>query len=136
MEKVIKRGYVKWTDEFGVFHKEPLANHPELLAAASVEDQIAAEEARRLNEAAEFYEIERLTDVHEAEVKTLDALKAAPEEVLVAAQLATDEHGDPIPEKAEEVTSADMSLNTEVVEKKVVVPVEKSNDHNSHGDED
>ena len=26
----IKRGYVKWTDDKGVFHKEPVALHPEL----------------------------------------------------------------------------------------------------------
>lgn len=91
MEKTVKRGYVRWTDENGVFHKEPLANHPDLLASASPQEQLRAEEARRLNAAAE----EAAAEVSESEEKdlkdTLAALKAAPEEVHTAAQLVEEE---------------------------------------------
>lgn len=84
MEKEVKRGYVKWTDEDGVYHKEPLVDHPELLKAASPKEQLAAEEVRRLNEAAE--ESEKPDE--DAEIlETLDELKKAPDEVLVAADL-------------------------------------------------
>jgi len=85
--KEVKRGYVKWTDENGVFHKEPLVDHPELLAKASPEEQLAAEEARRLNAAAEEFLADREEDGEEAIVEALADLKAAPEEVLTASQL-------------------------------------------------
>lgn len=44
----IKRGYVKWTDENGVFHKEPLYLHPDLLATATDEQKRDAEAVRVL----------------------------------------------------------------------------------------
>lgn len=87
--KTIKRGYVKW-EENGVFHKEPLYKHPDLLASASVEDQIAAEEVRRLNEAAEEFLLERELEGQEDAEAVLEALKAAPDDVLTAEQLAVD----------------------------------------------
>lgn len=79
---VIKRGYVKWTDEDGVMHKEPLYEYPELLAKASTSEQIAAEEARRLNESAERAEPEAAD-----EEETLEALKSAPDDVKTVADL-------------------------------------------------
>lgn len=85
-EKVIKRGYVKWEDENG-YHKEPLADHPELLKDASPKEQLAAEEARRLNEAAvEYLEAQEEEGENRYE-EALEELKAAPEDVLTAAQL-------------------------------------------------
>lgn len=88
--KEIKRGYVKWTDENGVFHKEPLADHPELLAKASPKEQIAAEEVVRLNAAAEAQIAETEGDVEEDQLETLEALKTAPEHVLTTGQLTTE----------------------------------------------
>lgn len=82
--KVLKRGYVKWTDETG-FHKEPAYLHPELLADASVKEQIAAEEARRLNEEAELALL-----VDSDDELLLEELKAAPSDVLTVAQLETE----------------------------------------------
>lgn len=84
--KEISRGYVKWTDENG-FHKEPLYDHPDLLASASPEDQLAAEEARRLNQAAEQTLEARDADAEVETTEVLEALKAAPDDVLTAAQL-------------------------------------------------
>lgn len=107
MEKEIKRGYVKWTDSDGNFHKEPLADHPELLADASLKEQIQAEEAKRLNAAGE----EAIQDdEHEAEkdqVETLAALKKAPDDVLTTGDLAVVDHGDGVGriEPAPEVTA-------------------------------
>ena len=86
-EKVIKRGYVKWIDENGEFHKEPLADHPELLAKARPVDQLRAEEARRLNAAAEERLAEDEVETQVVAKEVLEELKAAPEEVLTAAQL-------------------------------------------------
>lgn len=109
--KTIKRGYVKW-EENGVFHKEPLYKHPDLLASASVEDQIAAEEVRRLNEAAEEFLLEReLEGQEDAEA----VLEAAPDDVLTAEQLATDDEGNPVPEavdsEAGKITAAKLNAN-------------------------
>lgn len=91
MEKIVKRGYVKWTDEDGVFHKEPLADHPELLAKASPTEQLRAEEVRRLNAAADEAVEEKKSDADADTKETLEALKSAPEEVLTAGQLTTEE---------------------------------------------
>lgn len=88
--KEIKRGYVKWTDENGVFHKEPLADHPELLAKASPKEQIAAEEVVRLNAAAEAQIAETEGDIEEDQLETLEALKTAPEHILTTGQLTTE----------------------------------------------
>jgi hypothetical protein len=105
--KTIKRGYVKW-EENGVFHKEPLYKHPDLLASASVEDQIAAEEVRRLNEAAEEFLLERELEGQEDAEAVLEALKAAPDDVLTAEQLAVDDEGNPVPEAVEPIDSEDL----------------------------
>lgn len=86
-EKEIKRGYVKWTDDDGVFHKEPLADHPELLAKASPREQIAAEEVVRLNEAAAKQIAETEAEAEGDEVETLEALKSAPDHILTTGQL-------------------------------------------------
>jgi len=86
-EKVVKRGYVKWTDDDGVFHMEPLADHPELLAKADAAEQLQAEEARRLNHAADEFYADREEDSEQDAKDTVAALKKAPEEVLTAAQL-------------------------------------------------
>ena len=90
----VKRGYVKWTDKDGNFHKEPLADHPELLAAASPREKIAAEEVRRLNAAAEeFYE--ELEDAGDEDaLETLEALKSAPDDVLTTADLTVADDGE------------------------------------------
>lgn len=117
MTKEIRRGYVKWTDEDGVFHKEPLHEHPELLAQASAAEQIAAEEARRLNEAAEEYLESRDDHVEEDQLNTLEALQEAPDDVLTASELVAvaDEDGNeiivPFNEVAEPISSADMIEN-------------------------
>ena len=105
--KEIKRGYVKWEDENG-FHKEPLYKHPDLLADASVEEQIAAEEVRRLNEAAEEFQEETDEDAEQEAWDVLHALKGAPDDVLTVAQLAEDSDGEPLPEAAEIITSEDL----------------------------
>jgi len=86
-EKVVKRGYVKWTDEDGVFHKEPLADHPEMLTKAEPVEQLRAEEARRLNASAEE-QVEEAKETRDEDFKeTLAALKKAPDEVHTAAEL-------------------------------------------------
>ena len=102
-EKEVKRGYVKWTDDDGVFHKEPLADHPELLAKASPREQLAAEEARRMNAAGEKEAEETQAEGDELYLDTLADLKAAPEEVLTGAQLVSgefDEEGNTITKPA------------------------------------
>lgn len=109
----IRRGYVKWTDEDGVFHKEPLHEHPELLAKASAAEQIAAEEVRRLNEAAEEYLEKREDTVEEDQWETLGALQEAPDYVLTTNQLTTDADGEIVPVPEEPITSTD--LDTEEV---------------------
>ncbi len=83
----IKRGYVKWTSEDGVFHKEPLFEHPDLLASASPEEQLRAEEVRRLNEAASVESENREEAAEEDAVDTLEALREAPAEILTASAL-------------------------------------------------
>lgn len=110
--KEIKRGYVKWEDENG-FHKEPLADHPELLASASVREQLHAEEARRLNAAAEDYLDAADEDAEDLQQDTLEALKEAPEDVLTAGQLvaADDGHGETIIVPASEVEAPITSEN-------------------------
>ena len=107
MEKQIKRGYVKWTDENGVFHKEPLADHPELLADASPRDQLQAEEVRRLNAAAEEFTTEREESAEDQTREALQDLKAAPADVLTAADLPSSSASAPedTGEKTEEVES-------------------------------
>lgn len=45
----IKRGYVKWTDSEGVFHKELLKSHPDLYEEATEEQKLAADEAAELS---------------------------------------------------------------------------------------
>ena len=104
----IKRGYVKWTDKDGVFHKELLSDHAAELAKASPEQQLAAEEARRLAD-----DGEKQTKIDEAvgadTVKeTLTALKAAPADVLTSSDLvAVDDGkgGEKIVPNTERVTS-------------------------------
>ena len=91
MEKEVKRGYVKWTDENGVFHKELLADHPELLKEASPREQLAAEEAKRMNAAGEKATQQTEEEGDELFLDTLADLKAAPEEVLTSAQLVSGE---------------------------------------------
>jgi hypothetical protein len=125
-DKVIKRGYVKWTDSDGVFHKEPLSDHPELLADATDEQKLQAEEVRRLNEAgADAMAVAEETGSSEA-ADTLVALKAAPPSVLTAAQL------DDIP--STEVVEPEVVAN----EVKVIIPAktgdiyEYSDDHGDH----
>jgi hypothetical protein len=109
----IKRGYVKWTDENGVFHKEPLADHPELLDKASPAQQIAAEEVRRLNAHAEEVLAERKADAADEQWDTLEALQDAPETVLttgdlVAVSVDGEEMIVPAEEVAEPVTSEEL----------------------------
>ncbi len=94
MEKEVKRGYVKWTDEDGVFHKEPLADHPELLEDASPKEQLRAEEARRLNAAAEEAVAIDQEEADEAILDTLEALQDAPDNVLTAADLTVADDGE------------------------------------------
>ncbi|RZK45219.1 MAG: hypothetical protein EOO61_00755 [Hymenobacter sp.] len=89
-EKVIKRGYVKWEDENG-FHKEPLSDHPELLAKASPREQLYAEEVKRQNTQAEQLVAENEDDAEQDTKDTLEALKAAPEEIVSATQLTAEE---------------------------------------------
>jgi hypothetical protein len=93
--KEIKRGYVKWTDEDGTYHKELLTDHPELLAKATDRQKIAAEEARRLNDDAEKQMNIDAASVVEDASKTLVALKAAPVDVLTTGDLVaiTDDKG-------------------------------------------
>ncbi len=91
MEKEVNRGYVKWTDEDGVFHKEPLADHPELLVKASPREQLAAEEAKRMNAAGEKEMQKTKEEGDELFLDTLADLKAAPEEVLTGTQLVSGE---------------------------------------------
>jgi len=115
-EKVIKRGYVKWTDEDGVFHKEPLADHPELLAKADPAEQLRAEEVRRMNASAEEY-VADIEDTRDEDLKeALVELKAAPEEVLTAAQLtdvAPDSGAEEDGEKSEEVERLQEDADTD-----------------------
>lgn len=101
----IKRGYVKWTDEDGVFHKEPLADHPELLEKANTFQKIAAEEVRRLNEDAEKKEEDFEAWAKKNAEETLEALESAPEHVLTTGDLtvADDGNGDEIIVPADEV---------------------------------
>lgn len=86
-KKEISRGYVKWYDDDGTFHKEPLADHPDMLADATPAQQLDAEEAKRLNAAGE--EALKVDDKQqEEEIKTaLEELKAAPKDILTADQL-------------------------------------------------
>ena len=138
--KTIKRGYVKW-EENGVFHKEPLYKHPDLLASASVEDQIAAEEVRRLNEAAEEFLLERELEGQEDAEAVLEALKAAPDDVLTAEQLATDDEGNPVPEAVEPVDSEDLQTveDSKIASEDVEATSSNSikhDDSNNDGDSD
>ena len=91
MEKEVKRGYVKWEDENGVLHKELLSDHPELLKAASPREQLAAEEAKRMNAAGEKTATETEEEGNKFYLDTLADLKAAPADVLTAADLALNE---------------------------------------------
>lgn len=116
-KKEVKRGYVKWTDEDGVFHKEPLVDHPELLEDASPEEQLIAEEVRRLNGQAEVEVMEAEEDNDQDLLDTLHALQGAPEDVLTAAQL-TDEPEAPAaapedPHAPREVTELKPTENNE-----------------------
>lgn len=80
----IKRGYVKWEDADGL-HKELLSDYPEMLAKASAEQKISAEEARRLNE-----DGEKQTAKNEGQdfaKLTLEALVKAPADVLTTGDL-------------------------------------------------
>lgn len=135
MEKVIKRGYVKWEDENG-FHKEPLSDHPELLVRASAEDQLRAEEVKRLNAAAEEKE-EQVEDNHDVE-DTLKALKAAPEDVLTAAQLVETDNGngETVIKPASEVEEAPILVAPASAPEEIVAPVEEpaNGDSNNNGD--
>lgn len=93
MTKEIKRGYVKWTDEDGTFHKEPLADHPELLNSASPKEQLQAEEVRRLNDHGEEV-LEKQKDEGDANYRaTTAALKKADDDVLTAGDLTTADDG-------------------------------------------
>lgn len=95
MEKEVKRGYVKWVDEDGVFHKEPLVDHPQLLKNASPREQLAAEEAKRMNAAVETVEEDSEEAQDELFLDTLADLKAAPADVLTASQLEVTEETKP-----------------------------------------
>lgn len=86
-EVAIRRGYVKWTDPEGVFHKEPLVDHPDLLATASAQEQLQAEEARRLNESAELAELSDEADAEAETLEVLEELKKATDDIITAAQL-------------------------------------------------
>lgn len=112
-EKTVKRGYVRWEDENG-FHKEPLADHPELLASASPKEQLRAEEARRLNAAAEEYLEEAAESEEDAAKEALVELKKAPEDVLTADQLVDEE----VPASgAEEPAAAKVEVKRDEVSK-------------------
>lgn len=87
MDKVVRRGYVKWTDKDGVFHKELLSEHPDLMTDASPEEQLATEEARRLNGAAKEFLEARDAENDDDVADTLEALKDAPDDVLTASDL-------------------------------------------------
>lgn len=65
MEKEVKRGYVKWTDEDGVFHKEPLYDHPELLAKASDNEKEYARQLKEMNNPEETPEVPVEEEVEE-----------------------------------------------------------------------
>ena len=114
-DKVIKRGYVKWTDDDGVFHKEPLSDHAELLQGSSPKDQLYAEEARRLNAAAEKQTEETEKENQDTTKDTVDALKAAPHDVLTAAQLETTD-GEVAPAAAAEEPAVKTEPKTEADE--------------------
>lgn len=104
MEKEIKRGYVKWTDEDGVFHKEPLVDHPELFDDANPEQQLVAEEVRRLNAAAVVDQEEMKEEEEQWTLDKLHALQGAPKEILTADQL------EEIPEAPQEATIKEVDV--------------------------
>lgn len=62
MTREIKRGYVKWTDSDGNFHKELLVNHPDLLKDASDAQKRAAEEASMLTDEEVILDLEEEYD--------------------------------------------------------------------------
>jgi hypothetical protein len=100
-DKVVKRGYVKWEDENG-FHKEPLSDHPELLAAASPREQLYAEEVKRQLEATPQPEND-----DEDIMETVEALRAAPEEIVSATQLTEAEPASAAEEPVSEENAVD-----------------------------
>jgi hypothetical protein len=103
-DKVISRGYVKWEDSDG-FHKEPLYKHEDLLASATPQQQLRAEEVRRLNEAAE---VEESKSSEEEDVEdTLEALQEAPDDVLTAAALVAELDNASAPGESAELWSED-----------------------------
>lgn len=86
MTKEVKRGYVKWEDENG-FHKEPLSDHPDLLADASPREQLYAEEVKRHNALADTHFEQEEKSQDEVIEEALEELKSAPPEVISAASL-------------------------------------------------
>jgi hypothetical protein len=68
--KVIVRGYVKWTDKDGVFHKEMLADHPDMLAKATEEQKAQAEEVVALHKSAEKFLALQEEPAEETEIKS------------------------------------------------------------------
>ena len=78
MDKVLVRGYAKWTDENGVFHKELATEHPELLAKATEEEKTSAQEALEYHEQAEKFYAEREKEA-EAETEILSGAEEAAE---------------------------------------------------------
>lgn len=112
-EVAIRRGYVKWTSPDGVFHKEPLVDHPDLLATASAREQLQAEEARRLNESAELAELSDEVAEEVAIKETLEELKAAPDDILTAAQLDETAFDSAIAERNEEVFGTEIKSGAE-----------------------
>lgn len=67
-KKVLVRGYVKWTDENGVFHKELASEHPELLDKATEAEKLSAQEALEYHEQAEKFYADREAAAEETEI--------------------------------------------------------------------
>ena len=109
-DKEIKRGYVKWTDEDGTFHKEPLADHPELLKAANEKQQLQAEEARRLNDAAEETLQARDEDVGTDYAEALEVLKDSDALTAAEALAETDAQSAPVAAPEEPVKDGRTTL--------------------------
>jgi hypothetical protein len=141
-DKVIKRGYVKWTDADGVFHKEPLADHPELLASATDSQKLQAEEVRRLNEAGADAQAAASEENTQDTADALAALKAAPPSVLTASQLdevivapAQDAVSVVEPEVHDEPVVAAPAI-VSIPEAKVILPAETEEHDDEHDYDD
>lgn len=87
MDKVISRGYVKWTDKDGVFHKEMLVDHPDMLAKATDEQKLDAEIVEQSHKDAEAFYAERDEVAEETVIKSGGEEPAVDEEHLAPLEL-------------------------------------------------